>query len=836
MSKISFKKLNLFISLLFFLIYPNQVNASRLDVASQYGFNDQDATSALQTAIDSKAADTLIVRNMGKDWIVTPIFLRSANQTIIFESGVIVTAKKGAFHGNNDCLFSTRTAINVGSNANNISLIGYGATFRMQKAEYMNPALYAFSGDRHGINICYDVSGIRILGLTIKETGGDGVDCIYGSSNILIKDVICDNNYRNAMSVEDNTNLTIENCIMINTGGSPYGPGYGIDFEPWITTQKLTNIKMINCFMEKNVGYGVGFALRLMDNTSPAISAELRHCFISGVLSVDITANGPTGTISLDDCFLGNSPREGFLCNKSADRLPMKFTNCQWQNCGTAAIKFSSTGSGNLQFASCTINETDSQAIILRAGTVANISGDIKVNSLYGALSDFGTGGNVTVQITENKSTAPVVASVTPAKYSVFGWGNTIDVSAEAYDPDKGTANGAGITKVDFALWRGDAAVATISDASAPFEVKFNKTTTYEQGIYLVRITASSQDGSNTVAVVPISLLGTPNSSGLTFTSAAKVTLPNNTTFSYKATLMNTTGTAASFTFLKKPSWVTTTGDSAYGKAPAAPGVDTLIIVATAGAVKETLKVVITVNSFILIEAESGTLAAPMQIKSDASASGGKCITTPAGTGNTISPKDTTKYIVNITQADTYYVWLRVLVPAIPSNNWGTFFGFNGVITKPGITNMNAGRYEWIIGSAAGFSLKAGANQFILGHGNEQVQIDQIIISSSPIAQLPPTSIDKPNLRGSSNIGKSGLEKNVLGNTINFLVNLEQGGNFTLRTYNVSGQKIWEKNLEKCSAGLNRITLDKKFIKNGVYMTEFSNKNVHSVIKYAVVE
>jgi hypothetical protein len=228
------------------------------------------------------------------------------------------------------------------------------------------------------------------------------------------------------------------------------------------------------------------------------------------------------------------------------------------------------------------------------------------------------------------------------------------------------------------------------------------------------------------------------------------------------------------------------------------------------------------------------TVMAPMQIKSDAGASGGKCITTAAGTGNTILPKDTTKYTVNITQADTYYVWLRVFAPAInPAQNWGTFVGFNGVIKKPGITNINAGVYEWIMSSAK-FYLKAGANQFILGHGNEQVQIDQIIITTSPVKQLPPTGINRSSIPISQNIGV--LEMNVSGNTINFSVNLKQGGDFSLRTYNISGQKIWEQNLEKCTAGLKRISLDKKLIKNGVYVTELRNNMIHSVIKYMVVE
>jgi hypothetical protein len=138
------------------------------------------------------------------------------------------------------------------------------------------------------------------------------------------------------------------------------------------------------------------------------------------------------------------------------------------------------------------------------------------------------------------------------------------------------------------------------------------------------------------------------------------------------------------------------------------------------------------------------------------------------------------------------------------------------------------------MGSADGFVLKAGANQFILGHGNEQVQIDQIIISNSSLAQLPPTGIIKPNMSVHQNIG--GLKMKVSGNAINFLVNLERAGYFLLRTYNISGQKIWEQNIENGKSGQNRIAIDKKLIKNGVYLTTFTNNKVHSAIKYAVIE
>ena len=59
----------------------------------------------LQDAINSGAQ--AVVDNVGKPWIVTGIALAS-NQEILFERGVEVLAKKGAFKGGTT-RFSTRT-------------------------------------------------------------------------------------------------------------------------------------------------------------------------------------------------------------------------------------------------------------------------------------------------------------------------------------------------------------------------------------------------------------------------------------------------------------------------------------------------------------------------------------------------------------------------------------------------------------------------------------------------------------------------------------------------------------------------------------------------------
>jgi hypothetical protein len=527
MLKLSIKRQSFlaFAIFLFLLIYSSPISA-KVD-ASKYGagFNATDATAALQGAINSRA-DTVIVPYMGSDWIVGPIRCVS-NQTIIFEKGVNIVAKTGAFADNMAALFKNE-------GVSNVSLIGYGATFKMQKAEYLRlyPAIGAEG--RYCIAV-YSSSGIKILGLILKDSGADGIGPYFSTSNVLIKDVICDNNMRQGISPCGLANVTIENSVMINTIGVP--PGNGVDFEP-ILGEQLTNIKMINCYFANNAGGAMLFDFQWLNSSSPPISINFNHCFISSNrfngICLSTSNNGMKGTTLFEDCIIesnGSQNPAGYglsVYGKSADTYLAKFTNCLWQNC-VSAIGFQKNGSptilGNLQFVNCTINEPDQQLTIKRdfsSGTfaLANITGNLKINGPYGLSSvSLGSGANVTLQLTEQKSKPPVVTSVTPAKgnpdkVTNFNAGDPINMSAVAYDPDIGTTSGAGISKVDFALWRGDAAVASYSDMSAPYAWPVTTSTKCPRGIYLIRITGYSNDGSYTVAVVPIYIYNTMDGAG----------------------------------------------------------------------------------------------------------------------------------------------------------------------------------------------------------------------------------------------------------------------------------------------------------------------------------
>ena len=88
----------------------------------------------------------------------------SSNRRVVFEPGVTIEAKRGAFLGGADSLLTARLLENV-------TLEGHGALFRMQKQDYTNASRYNHSESRMGLQLlgCRNVS---VVGLNVSSTGG----------------------------------------------------------------------------------------------------------------------------------------------------------------------------------------------------------------------------------------------------------------------------------------------------------------------------------------------------------------------------------------------------------------------------------------------------------------------------------------------------------------------------------------------------------------------------------------------------------------------------------------------------------------------------------------
>ena len=300
--------------------------------AAWWGFDDKDSTNALQSAINS-GAEKVIVPFMGYDWAVRPIYLAS-DQEIYFEPGVVIIAKKGQFKNNHDSVFRA-------NNKKNITLSGYGAAIRMHKEDYRDPNNYEKGEWRMGIYLV-SCSNIKVLGLTIADTGGDG---IYLGENrnpaynedILIKDCVFDNNYRQGISIIGAKNFLVENCVFKNTSGT--APGDGIDFEPNNFVNKLTNCTIRNCTFENNEGCGVQICVtHLLHEKTEPISILVENCHIKsskkmGFLIGTITDRTVAGTIRYENCTIENTGNAGLMMyDKPNGLLEISFINCKWKN------------------------------------------------------------------------------------------------------------------------------------------------------------------------------------------------------------------------------------------------------------------------------------------------------------------------------------------------------------------------------------------------------------------------------------------------------------------------------------------------------------------------
>ncbi|MFA6104618.1 MAG: right-handed parallel beta-helix repeat-containing protein [Victivallaceae bacterium] len=276
--------------------------------ASWWGFNKEDSTRALQDAINS-GVRKLVVDNTGHDWVIESVNLAD-NQEIVFEKGVIVTAKKDCFKKLTDCLFTA-------NRKRNIVLRGEdGVVLKMRKSDYRNPSLYKQGEWRHAISLMSS-ENISILNLTIQSSGGDGIyvgvsdPSMNYCKNILIDHVVADDNHRQGISIISAENLIIRNSIFKNTIGT--APEGGIDFEPNHTSERLVNCLVENCKFINNKTFGVVFCLR----SDTPISIVIRNCEIADSnkgLTYAPLEGKLTGTIEVADCkIFGSSSTSVFI-------------------------------------------------------------------------------------------------------------------------------------------------------------------------------------------------------------------------------------------------------------------------------------------------------------------------------------------------------------------------------------------------------------------------------------------------------------------------------------------------------------------------------------------
>jgi polygalacturonase len=257
-------------------------------------------------------------------------------------------------------------------------------------------------------------SNIKVHGLTLRDSGGDGIMVCGGtkrpySKDIYIKDVTCDNNHRQGISVTNVVGLVVENCTFNNTWGTP--PCSGVDLEPDTPRDRMQHITFRDCRFENNYGDGIEVFLAHQSKASADVSILFERCHVSshrgtGIRVTKILDDGPQGLVEFRDCVVDGAVGYGIkVQDKAPDKARVRFVNCSVKN---AAQNRQYMGAwapvwlhlfrpeyvkkfGGIDFINCTIENTRARPAIVAecASGLFDITGSITVHSPHGVKVQF---------------------------------------------------------------------------------------------------------------------------------------------------------------------------------------------------------------------------------------------------------------------------------------------------------------------------------------------------------------------------------------------------------------------------------------------------------------
>jgi FG-GAP-like repeat len=445
--------------------------------ADAYGFNANDATAALQAAINS-GADKIIVSNKATPWLISSTINLKSNQEIEFAPDVVVQAKLGSFLPNTNPLFK---ALGI----NNVKLVGQGvgvhqATFAMNKSVSTND-------DSDHIIAIQGTDNYTISGLTLTGSNSDGIiidsystgqpipvpNTLNYSDHGLIDNVTVTNSSRNGLAVISAQNLTVTNSKFNNS--SNLAPASGITFEPDFSYDRLSNINISNVDLSGNQGNGVDFNLSNLDNNSTPISITINGATVNnnqssgikletysllandasatqnGVINIsNVTIDGTTEINTFDD--VPNSAISiQALSGDPADsnNLKINFSNVAISNTGFNTVNPQLSANpivvrgfggstnrnqiGNVAFNNVTVADNYNRSIVTievnQAGSLNNITGNIRGINPNGVTADI-TSSTPTAIVTKNNFTLTVTSATLRNDFNGDGksdilWRNT---------------------------------------------------------------------------------------------------------------------------------------------------------------------------------------------------------------------------------------------------------------------------------------------------------------------------------------------------------------------------------------------------------------------------
>ena len=241
---------------------------------------------------------------------------------------------------------------------------------------------------------------VQIYGLTIKDPAVQDLpqsrSRMIENENVVIKDVVTDNCYRQGISVISARNLLIENNVFKNTGGTP--PGAGIDLEPNRPDEKLVNVIIRNNIFDNNV-LGMHMYLNFMNASSEDVSILWENNIVrGGNVGINLRwseESNPKGTIIFRGCVIENSRQVGIRVGSVPSRgLDVRFEDCFVRDSAldvdysisgkrTAPVAFiiheygKEHGRGQVTFKNVVISDRFERPILIGAGQNVRTTGDV---------------------------------------------------------------------------------------------------------------------------------------------------------------------------------------------------------------------------------------------------------------------------------------------------------------------------------------------------------------------------------------------------------------------------------------------------------------------------
>jgi hypothetical protein len=129
----------------------------------------------------------------------------------------------------------------------------------------------------HGVSI-KSSSNIKLFKPMVSKFWGDGI--YIGQETAVPKDItinggILNDNRRNGISIISGINILVKNVTISNTGG--HNPQSGIDIEPNVSSNEITNVVLNNITTKNNAMHGIIISTGNLNGSSKPISIKINN-------------------------------------------------------------------------------------------------------------------------------------------------------------------------------------------------------------------------------------------------------------------------------------------------------------------------------------------------------------------------------------------------------------------------------------------------------------------------------------------------------------------------------------------------------------------------------